>query len=515
MTNREIDPKAANWLNHKRESLSRIDLAPQAETLGRVAHVADGIAFVSGLPDVRLNELLHFESGQTGVAMTLGADEIGAVMLDDPQGIEAGARVTGQGEVLKVQVGPNLLGCVVDPLGRPIDGDAPIVGTSHQPIERPAPAIIDRALVEDPVETGILVVDALFALGRGQRELIVGDRSTGKTSLAVDMIINQKHSDMVCVYVAVGQRTTAVERVIDAVRERGAPERCIFVVATAASPPGLQWIAPAAGMTIAEYFRDSGQHALIVIDDLSKHAATHRQLALLTREPPGREAYPGDIFYLHARLLERAAHLSPELGGGSLSALPIIETDAGNLSAYIPTNLISITDGQIVLDSRLFAANHRPAVDVGLSVSRVGGKTQRPALRDVSSRLRLEYAQFLELEMFSRFGGISDKRAKERLERGKRVRALLTQPRFATQRMVDQVALLAAFARGILDDVPIKVVTQLRGKLARHLDATQPDLVSCVSESGAISDEGYQKLAEEVRRLAALICGNSDREASD
>lgn len=510
MAKPDFDRHAAEWLRRSRELLSRIELAPQAETQGRVVHVADGIAFIAGLPDVRLNELLRFETGQTGLAMTLDVDGIGTVLLDDPRGIEAGARVTGLGEVVRVPVGPELLGRVVDPLGRPLDGGEAIAGEGVEPIERPAPAIIDRALVEEPVETGVLVVDALFALGRGQRELIVGDRSTGKTSLAVDVIINQRHSDMICVYVAVGQRTTAIERVIEAVRQRGAPERCIFVVASAASPPGLQWIAPAAGMTMAEYFRDRGQDALIVIDDLSKHAATHRQLALLNREPPGREAYPGDIFYLHAHLLERAAHLSPELGGGSLSALPIIETDAGNLSAYIPTNLISITDGQIVLDARLFAANHRPAVDVGLSVSRVGGKTQKPALRDVSGSLRLDYAQFLELEVFTRFGGISDTRVKSRIARGERIRALLTQPRFGAERMVDQVALLAALSEGVLDTLPLELIPKLRSNIARHIDAAQPALVASIARSGEVEAEGYKVLAEEVRKLAVQLHGDSD-----
>jgi F-type H+-transporting ATPase subunit alpha len=509
MARTKADPKAGAWLRRSRKKLSGIELAPQAQSQGRVVHVGDAIAFVSGLPDVRLNELLHFETGQTGLAMMLDEDGIGTVLLDDPAGIEADARVTGTGEVVRVPVGEALLGRVVDPLGRPLDRGEPIVGESTQPIERPAPAIIDRALVEQPVETGLLVVDALFALGRGQRELIVGDRATGKTSLAVDTIINQKHSDMICVYVAVGQRTTAVERVIEAVRARGAPERCIFVVASAAAPPGLQWIAPAAGMTMAEYFRDKGQNALIVIDDLSKHAAVHRQLALLNREPPGREAYPGDIFYLHAHLLERAAHLSPELGGGSLSALPIVETDAGNLSAYIPTNLISITDGQIVLDTRLFAANHRPAVDVGLSVSRVGGKTQKPALREVSGRVRLDYAQFLELEMFTRFGGISDTRVKARIARGERIRALLTQPRFATLRMVDEVALLCALAAGVFDEVPASLIPKIRAGVGERIDAAQPELVKKVTASGEIDEQGRKALAEEVRKLAVQLGGKT------
>jgi len=411
-------------------------------------------------------------------------------------------RVTGTGEVLRVPIGEDLLGRIVDPLGRPLDGGKPVVAERRDPVERAAPAIIDRDLVKDPVETGVLVVDALFALGRGQRELIVGDRATGKTSLAIEAIINQKHSDMICVYVAVGQRATAVERAIEAVTQHGAPERTIFVVASAAAPPGLQWIAPAAGFTMAEYFRDKGGHALVVIDDLSKHAATHREIALLTRSPPGREAYPGDIFYQHARLLERAAHLSPELGGGSLSALPIIETDAGNLSAYIPTNLISITDGQIVLDARLFAANHRPAVDVGLSVSRVGGKTQKPALRAVSGRVRLDYAQFLELEIFTRFGGISDARVKAQLLRGERIRALLNQPRFAGLRLVDQVAMLAALDADVFDKHPAALVSTVRARIAHYLDTAVPDLVRAVSASGEADEAACKALAEAVGALA-------------
>ena len=299
------------------------------------------------------------------MCLSLEPDAINTAILDEAEAIVVGSQVSATGEAARVPVGNGLLGRVVDPLGRPLDRDEPIAAEAFHPIERPAPAIIERALVSEPVETGVLVVDALFALGRGQRELIIGDRATGKTAIAVDTIISQKRSDIICVYVAVGQRATAVERVVEAVRQFGAPERCVFVVASAAASAALQWIAPFAGFTIGEYYRDRGGHALVIVDDLTKHAATHRELALLTREPPGREAYPGDIFYVHARLLERAAKLAPELGGGSLTALPIAETDAGNLSAFIPTNLISITDGQIVLNSRLFAANQRPAVDVG------------------------------------------------------------------------------------------------------------------------------------------------------
>lgn len=459
-----------DWLDAATTAVDTAKIGPQASPVGRIMRLADGIAQIDGLPDAALGALLRCETGAYAFAHSLDRDAINAVFLDEGASVTVGTRVQDTGDVLRVPVGEGLLGRVVDPLGRPLDGGAEIHAADRWPVERPAPSIIERDLVSEPLETGVLVMDSLFALGRGQRELIVGDHATGKTSLAVDAIINQKNSDVVCVYVAVGQRASAVERVIDAVRTHGDPSRCIFVVGSAGTPPGLQWIAPFAGMTMAEYFRDQGQNALIVIDDLTLHAATHRELALLTREPPGREAYPGDVFYLHARLLERAAKLSPELGGGSLTALPIAQTDAGNLSAYIPTNLISITDGQIVLNSHLFSANQRPAVDVGLSVSRVGGKAQNKALRSVAGRVRLDYAQFQELEMFTRFGGISNARVKAQIQRGERIRALLVQPRYAGLRQVDQIALLAALAEGVLDDVDTAIIPKLREVLPARLD---------------------------------------------
>ena len=492
----------AEWLAAEREALSRVDLKPEARSVGRVEEIADGVAMVSGLPEARLGELLRFEGGRMGYALSLEAQSVNAAIFDEAEAISVGSLVSATGEVACVPVGPGLLGRVVDPLGRPLDRDEPVMAEAFHPVERPAPAIIDRALVSEPVATGVLVVDALFALGRGQRELIIGDRATGKTAIAVDTIINQKRSDMICVYVAVGQRATAVERVVEAAKQFGAPERCVFVVASAAASAALQWIAPFAGFTIGEYFRDRGGHALVIVDDLTKHAATHRELALLTREPPGREAFPGDIFYVHARLLERAAKLAPELGGGSLTALPIAETDAGNLSAFIPTNLISITDGQIVLDSHLFAANQRPAVDVGLSVSRVGGKAQAPALRAASGRLRLDYSQFLELEMFTRFGGIADTRVRATITRGERIRALIAQPRFATFRLVDQVALLAALAEGVFDSTPVARIAEARARVAAQLDALAPDVVATVMTTGACDGAGRRKLVEAVRTLA-------------
>ena len=351
----------------------------------------------------------------------------------------------------------------------------------------------------------------MFALGRGQRELIIGDRAIGKTAIAIDCIINQKNSDIFCVYVAIGQKSSTVKRVINAVKTHGAPERCIFVVANASDAPGLQWLAPFTGVTMAEYFRDRGQHALVVIDDMSKHAATHREIALLTRQPPGREAYPGDVFYVHARLLERAAKLSKAAGGGSLTALPIAELDAGNLSAYIPTNLISITDGQIVLDSRLFYEGHKPAVDVGTSVSRVGGKAQAPALREVSETLRLDYAQFLELEMFTRFGGVTDEQVKGKIARGQRIRAVLSQPQYAALRLADEVALVYALQSGLLDPLPLEQIEKFRAELPGWLDRSAPKIVEALAQNGEIDEPARTEFNKVLAELAARIAPSPEQ----
>lgn len=494
-------PGLDGWLRTARQRVAEIPLTPLVEQVGRVEAAADGVARVSGLPELRLDELVHFERGQTGFVLSLDRDWLDCVLLDDATGVEAGHRVSGSGEVVRAPVGPSLLGRVVDPLGRPLDGAGPIAAAGFEPIERAAPSIIDRDFVTEPVQTGLLVIDAMFALGRGQRELIIGDRAIGKTAIAVDCIINQAASDIVCVYVAIGQKSSTVRRVIEAVTRYGAPQRCIFVVAGASSPPGLQWIAPFAAFTMAEYFRDRGQHALVVIDDLSKHAATHREIALLTRQPPGREAYPGDVFYVHARLLERAAKLSAARGGGSLTALPIAELDAGNLSAYIPTNLISITDGQIVLDSRLFHEGQKPAIDVGTSVSRVGGKTQAPAMRAAVETLRLDYAQFLELEIFTRFGGVTDTQVKSRLARGRSIRAVLSQPQFAPLRLVDEFAILTALQEGMLDAVPVDGIAELRARLGGWLDATLPAVAAELASSGDIGKAGRDALRHELARF--------------
>lgn len=491
------------WLSRAQARVTAASLAPVVEETGRLESVADGVAFVSGLRHARLDELLAFKNGIMGFAQTLEDDRIGCVLLDEGAGLEAGDTVRGTGAVVRVPVGEGLLGRIVDPLGRPLDGAGPIAATSHDPIERPAPAIVDRDSVVEPVQMGTLVVDALFALGRGQRELVIGDRATGKTALVTDGIINQKNSDMFCVYVAIGQKSSAVKRAIDAIRRFGAPERCIFVVAPASAPPGLQWIAPFAGFTMAEYFRDRGQDALVVVDDLTKHAATHREIALLTHQPPGREAYPGDIFYVHARLLERATRLCKEKGGGSLTALPVAETDAGNLSAYIPTNLISITDGQIVLDTKLFQEGQKPAVDVGKSVSRVGGKTQAPALRAAAEDLRLDYAQFLELEVFTRFGGLTDMRVRRQIERGRRIRAALAQPQYAPLDLASEVALMLALQGGLLDPIAIEAVAGFRTGLADWLSAQAGAIAHGINTTGKLDDAGRAALIAGLRDYAA------------
>lgn len=468
-------PHDALWLADAAARVQATALGPLAEYCGRVEEIADGVAMISGLPHVRLDELLRFDAGTFGFAQVLEPDRIGCVLLDATHALQAGDAVRGTGDVVRVPVGEGLLGRIVDPLGRPLDGKGPITAKATLPIERVAPGIIDRDLVINPVQTGVLVVDTLFALGRGQRELIIGDPATGKTTLAIDTIIAQRDTDMFCIYVAVGQKTSAVRRAVDALQTHAAFDRCIVVVAGPATPPGLQWIAPFAGMTMAEHFRDKGQHALIVIDDLTKHAATHREIALLTRQSPGREAYPGDLFHVHARLLERAAKLSQAKGAGSLTALPIAQTEAGNLSAYIPTNLISITDGQIVLDARLFQEGQKPAVDVGVSVSRVGGRTQASALRDAAKSLRLDYAQFLEIEVFTRFGGTIEPRVQAQLTRGAQLRAVLRQPQHAPMRLEEEVALVLAVQDGVLDVLAPAALALFRARLSGALEGGVAD----------------------------------------
>ena len=491
-----------DWTHKARERVTRLAIDPVLEHVGRVEQIGDGVATVSGLPDTRLDELLVFEDGVRGLAVDLGEQTIGCVLLGGTEGIAAGSIVRGTGEVARAPVGDALLGRVIDALGRPLDGGTPIAIERSAPVEQPAPAIVDRALVTRPLATGLLAVDAMIPLGRGQRELIIGDRGTGKTAIAVDAIINQRATDVICVYAAVGQKASSVVQVIDAVRRYGAPERCLFVVGEADAAPGLQWLTPYSACTMAEHFMAQGRDVLLVIDDLTKHAAAYRQISLLLRRPPGREAYPGDIFYIHSRLLERAAKLAPEKGGGSLTALPIAETQAGNISAYIPTNLISITDGQIYLDPRLFYEDQKPAIDIGRSVSRVGGKTQAPVLKALSESLRLEYAQFLELEVFTRFGTMVDERTGKVIEHGRRIRAVLRQPQFAPLALGEQVALLLAVSEHVLDDIPLERVDAFRAGLSAWLAEHCPETLAIEDQTPSLSEAMHQRLCAALRALA-------------
>ncbi len=493
-------------------ALNDLKFEPRLDQIGRVERVGDDVASVRGLPDARLGELLMFERpgrGEpvAGIVLTLDPDLIGCAMLGRAGGVEAGNLVRGTGTVARVPVGETLLGRMVNALGFPIDGGPPVAAEHFEPVEKTAPAIVDRDFVNTALNTGLLVIDAMLPLGRGQRELIIGDRESGKTAIVIDTIINQRESKVVCVYCAVGQRTSSVSQVIDAVQRYGAPERCIFVFAPANDPPGVQWLAPYAACTMAEYFSERGNDALLIIDDLSKHAVIYRQLSLLLRNPPAREAYPGDIFYIHSRLLERAAKLSQERGGGSLTALPIAATQEGNLSAYIPTNLISITDGQIFLDPRLFHEGQKPAVNVGKSVSRVGGKTQSPAMRKLSETLRLEYAQFLELEIFTRFGGMVDERTRATIEHGRRIRAVLTQPEYEPLSLAHQVALLVAIGEKIIDKLPLDGVPALRKAIGEWLKAQGADVGHRINSSGNLdaADRGtlVTTLTAIVERIAA------------
>jgi F-type H+/Na+-transporting ATPase subunit alpha len=494
-----------DWTEDSRRRIGELAVAPHAEAIGRVVQSGDGVASVTGLPNTRLDELLMFEHGIGGLAVDLGEEAIGCVLLGHCAAIAAGTLVHGTGQVARVPVGDALLGRVVDALGTALDGGDPIEAESFAPIESPAPPIVGRALVDRPLATGLLVVDATVPLGRGQRELIIGDRGTGKTAIAVDTIINQRASEVISIYAAVGQKASSVAQVIDAVRHHGAPQRCLFVVGAADAAPGLQWITPYAACSMAEHFMARGRDVLLVIDDLTKHAAVYRQISLLLRRPPGREAYPGDIFYIHSRLLERAAKLSPERGGGSLTALPIAETQAGNLSAYIPTNLISITDGQIYLDPRLFYENQKPAVDVGKSVSRVGGKAQAPALKAIAESLRLEYAQFLELEIFTRFGTMVDERTRQVIEHGRRIRAVLGQPQFAPLCLGEEVALLLSVAERVLDDLPLERVETFRSKLAAWLRERCPEALELDEHSPALDGELRSRLKAAVLALARSL----------
>ncbi len=495
------------WLGKAPGALGRVEVGARVEHVGRVFRVGDRVATIAGLPATRMNELLRFEDGSSGLALHVDEKTVECMLLRSGGEIVAGTRVHGTGEVARVPVGPALLGRVVDPLGNPLDGGDPPDAERYDPVERPAPGILDRDLISEPLMTGVTVVDAMIPLGRGQRELLIGDRKTGKTALAVDTVINQRRSDVICIYAVIGQKASTIEQIINAVRAHGSIERCIFVVAEASALPGAQWLAPYAACTMAEYFRDKGRHALLVLDDLSKHAIVYREISLLLRRPPGREAYPGDIFYIHSRLLERAAKLSPSRGGGSLTALPIAETQAGNLTAYIPTNLISITDGQIYFEPKLFYEGQKPAVNVGLSVSRVGAKTQAPIIRDAASSLKLDYAQFLELEVFTRFGAVVDERTKARIAHGRRMRAVLAQPQFRPLTAGEEAALLLAVKEGKLDPLPIEAVEEFKKGLSDWLSRMCPKAVAQVAETGELQPDEQRALLASLDAFIAQLGG--------
>ncbi|MBK5204960.1 MAG: alternate F1F0 ATPase, F1 subunit alpha [Polaromonas sp.] len=471
--------------------------------VGTITSIATGIAKVSGLPGVGFDELVKFPGDVLGIAFNVDADEIGVVLLGEYWHLQAGDEVQRTGRVMDVGVGEGLLGRVIDPLGRPLDGNGPVAASERLPIERPAPPIMDRAPVTVPIQTGLKVIDALIPIGRGQRELILGDRQTGKTAIALDTILNQRGKDVLCIYCAIGQRASAVAKAVAVLREKGAMDYTVVIVTEGNDPSGLAYIAPYAATSIAEHFMEAGRDVLIVYDDLTQHARAYRELSLLLRRPPGREAFPGDIFYIHSRLLERATHLRAERGGGSLTALPIIETEGQNISAYIPTNLISITDGQIYLSPSLFELGVLPAVDVGKSVSRVGGKAQRATYRAVAGDLKLGYAQFEELETFARFGARLDEDSRKTLAHGRRIRACLKQPESAPVAVPAQIAILLALTAELFDPVPMEQMEQAEHAV-REAAASIPQEVSARFETAEkLSDEDREAIIQIARTALA------------
>ncbi|MBI5075975.1 MAG: F0F1 ATP synthase subunit alpha [Nitrospirae bacterium] len=466
--------------------------------VGSVISVGDGIARIYGLDKCMASELLEFPNGVMGMALNLEEDAVGAVLFGEDSLIHEGDVVKRTGRIMSVPAGEALRGRVVNAIGQPIDGKGPINTSEMRIVDVVAPGIIERKSVHEPLQTGLKAIDAMIPIGRGQRELIIGDRQTGKTAVAIDAIINQKGGDVTCIYVAIGQKQSNVARLVKILEENGALEHTIVVSATASDPAPLQYIAPYTGCAMGEYFRDNGKHALIVYDDLSKQATAYRQLSLLLRRPPGREAFPGDVFYLHSRLLERSAKLSDELGAGSLTALPIIETQAGDVSGYIPTNVISITDGQIYLEPELFYAGVRPAVNVGLSVSRVGGAAQTKAMKQVAGTLRLDLAQFRELAAFAQFGSDLDKSTLAQIERGKRMVELLKQGQFVPMSMVEQVAVLFAATQGFIDDVPVEAIRKFEQEFLRYMNDRKADVMKELGDKKAIDDDLKAKLTQAI-----------------
>ena len=484
--------------------IERYRYRPEVSRAGTVLQIGDGIAIVSGLRDVMVDELLEFPGGLLGLALNLDHDHIGCVLLGPDEGVKAGDRVMSSGRVIQVPVGKELLGRVVNALGQPIDDKGPLKATRFRSLETEAPGVIDRVPVSEPLQTGVKVIDAVIPLGRGQRELLIGDRQIGKTAIAVDTVLNQKGTDVTCIYVCIGQKMSNVAQIVDTFERYGAMEYTTVVVASADEPPALLYLAPYTGCAMAEQFMYHGGHTLIVYDDLSKHAVAYRELSLLLRRPPGREAYPGDIFYLHSRLLERTAKLKEELGGGTMTALPIVETKAGNIATYIPTNLISITDGQVYFSSTLFNRDFKPAIDVGLSVSRVGGAAQNRAMRVVSRRLRLDIAQYLELETFARFGAELDRSTRGRLARGERLMEVLKQSQYEPLPVEGETVIVFAAGQGYLDEVPLEGIKEFEHGLLEFLKSRYAPLLRRISQ-GSWSRQMEAELREAIGQFKEHI----------
>jgi F-type H+-transporting ATPase subunit alpha len=497
-----------------RQEIENYERAIDVSEVGSVISVGDGIARIHGLEKVMAGELIEFPHDVAGIAMNLEEDQVGAVLLGDFTEIKEGDEVKRTRRIMSVPVGDALIGRVVDALGQPIDGKGPIQTTQFNPVERLAPGVVARQPVKEPMQTGIKAIDSMIPIGRGQRELVIGDRQTGKTAIALDAIINQKGGDMICIYVAIGQKRSTVAQVVKTLEDYGAMEYTIVVSASASDPAPMQYIAPFAGTSMGEYFRDSGRHALCIYDDLSKHAAAYREISLLLRRPPGREAYPGDVFYLHSRLLERAAKLNAKLGGGSLTALPFIETQAGDISAYIPTNVISITDGQIFLEADLFNSNQRPAINAGISVSRVGGNAQIKAMKQIAGGLRLDLAQYRDLAAFAQFGSDLDKSSLAQLNRGKHLIEILKQGQYQPLAVEKQIAIIFAGTQGYLDDVPLDQCRKFEDDLYRFIDNAHRGLWEEIRTKKTLDDDLRAKVKGAVEEFKARFVADRAAAAS-
>jgi F-type H+-transporting ATPase subunit alpha len=482
-----------------KEQINNFEAVTKTEKIGKVLEVGDGVVRIEGLSEVMSQEMLEFNDGSIGVALNLEEDYVGAIVLGGYQGIKEGDEVKSTGRILSVPVSEKMIGRVLNATGETIDGKEKITTDTYYPIEKIAPGVITRKSVNEPVQTGIKAIDAMIPVGRGQRELIIGDRQTGKTAIAIDAIINQKGQDMVCIYVAIGQKESKVARIVAELEKAGAMDHTIVVVAGASDPSAFSFTAPYAGCAIGEYFMDQGKDVMIVYDDLSKHAWAYRQISLILRRPPGREAYPGDVFYLHSRLLERSAKLNEDFGGGSMTAFPIIETQAGDVSAYIPTNVISITDGQIYLEADLFYKGIRPAINPGLSVSRVGGSAQTKAMKKISGKLRLDLAQYRELEAFAQFGSDLDEKTRAQIERGKRTVELLKQGQYAPLAMEQQVSIIYALTNGFLDDVDVERIVEWESEFHKYMKSSQKEVLSEIAEKKELTDEIVEKLEKAIK----------------